>query len=111
MKPKTIFDTETDIDVLALSDLKGDMQTVVSLLLEHVDDNGKPLCGAKNYERALLVKAGLESDCGECRARVGGTGIGNMKDHPQRDVVTWESQPMNGAETMLAEKQKRSDGR
>ena len=109
---RTIFDPETDADVLTLADLKPDMSKLVEALLEHVDDGlGKPLCGAKAFEPSLLVEAGLSSDCSTCRSRVGGTGIGNLKDHPQRDVANWESSPMEGAETMLADKLKRSDGR
>jgi hypothetical protein len=112
VKTKKIFDEETDAEILALADMQGDMAYLVNALLEHVDDGeGKPLCGAKSYERDLLVVAGLESDCVDCRAKVGGTGIGNMKDHPQRMPEEWEPQPMEGAETMLAEKQKRCDGR
>jgi len=88
------------------------MRYVLSALLEHVDDgSGKPLCGAKEFERSLLVMAGLESDCEDCRSMVGGSGIGNMKDHPQRDVQSWTPQPYEGAETMLEDKQKKTDGR
>jgi hypothetical protein len=106
---KTIFDPETDTDVMALLDLKPEMRSLVEALLEHVDDgSGKPLCGAKKFERDLLVGAGLASDCEPCRGKVI---VGNLKDHPQRDVKEWEPSPMEGAETMLAEKQKRSDGR
>jgi hypothetical protein len=42
---------------------------------------------------------------------VGGSGIGNLKDHPQHEITTWEASPMEGADTMLAEKLKHTDGR
>ena len=110
MKPKQIFDTETDADILSIADLAPDMRELFDLLIEHVGNGmNRPLCGAKKFEPALLVSAGLASDCMGCRTAAGN--LGNLKEHPQREVQEWTPQPMEGAETMLAEKQKRSDGR
>lgn len=109
MKPRDIFDPETDADVLALAELAPDMRAVLSSLIEHINDGqNNALCGAKGFDPALLVSAALASDCEQCRTT---DGVGNMKDHKQRAVVEWESQPMEGAETVLADKLSRSDGR
>jgi hypothetical protein len=107
MKPRLIFDESTDMDVLALAELAPELRGVIEALLEHINDGtGKPVCGASDFEPDLLVTAALASDCLRCRnARM----IDDGK--PPRDVSTWEPQPWDGADTMLDEKQKRSDGR
>ena len=89
-----------------MRELSADMREIVNLLTEHVDDGtGKPVCGASDFEPDLLVIPTLASDCPRCHtARM----IDDEKG--QRPVATWEPQPMEGADTMLDEKQKRSDG-
>lgn len=108
MKPRIIFDVETDADIFALVEVSPELRGVVEALLEHVNDGtGKPVCGAADFEPDLLVDAALASDCQRCR-------VARMIDDEkggQRPVVVWEPQPMEGADTMVEEKQKRSDGR
>lgn len=107
MKPRIIFDAETDADVLTLAELAPELRGVVEALTEHVNDGtGKPVCGASDFEPDLLVDAALSSDCTRCKtARM----IDDEKG--QRPIPTWEPQPYANADTMLEEKQKRSDGR
>lgn len=108
MKAKPILDKETNADVYALGDLSPEMAAIVEALLEHTDDGtGKPVCGAVEFEPDLLVDSSLASDCAACRnVRM----IGNMKEHKQREVPVWTPQPMADADTMVAAKQRRSDG-
>ena len=109
MNTRTIFDEDTDVDVFALGELSPEMEALVALLLEHTDDGtGKPLCGATEFEPDLLVGDSLSADCEVCR---GIRMIGSTKEHKQRAVPVWDPQPMEGADTMVEEKQKRSDGR
>lgn len=106
MKPRIIFDVETDADVLALAELAPEFGSVVELLREHIDNSlGKPLCGVEVFEVALLVDAALASDCDACR-----TLRGIDPERGQSALPEWTPQPMDGAETMLDEKRKRDDG-
>ena len=107
MKPRIIFDVETDADIFALVEVSPELRGVIEALLEHVNDGtGKPVCGAVDFEPDLLVGAVLASDCVRCRT------VHMIDDgRPPRAVQEWEPQPMEGAATMVEEKQKRSDGR
>ncbi len=116
MNTKIIFDEATDGDVYALIELAPELQGVVEALLEHVNDGyGEPLCSAQHFERDLLVDAALSSDCDACRLA---RGVALLNDKQwdgstigQRPLPEWEPQPMEGADTIVEEKQKRGDGR
>lgn len=108
---ETIAEIETWPNIVVeLEDLRNEAHEIVELLREHIDDGtGKPVCGAEEFEIDLLVVAALHSDCDACRGK---RMIGNTKDHKQRDMLeARQPQPMADADTILNEKQKRSDGR
>ena len=103
---RTIFDETTDVDVLALAELAPELRNVIEALLEHVDDgDGRPVCGAPDFEPDLLVDAALASDCARCRT------VRMIDDEKgQRPVLTWTPEPMADAEEIIASARRNRDG-